>query len=73
MVVGILGGSRSGSDDVTNSCSKIVIEYSIPKLKCKNNFVYCTFETLPVMSLFGSEIPTITEPLELSIGCRFVK
>ncbi|CAB4433907.1 unnamed protein product [Rhizophagus irregularis] len=23
------------------------------------------------MSLFGSEIPTITEPLELSIGCHF--
>lgn len=26
---------------------------------------------MPVISLFGSEIPTITEPLELSIGRRF--
>ncbi|PKY62486.1 hypothetical protein RhiirA4_489021 [Rhizophagus irregularis] len=36
-----------------------------------NNFIYCTFEILPMMPLFGSEIPITTEPLELFIGCRF--
>ncbi|PKC60660.1 hypothetical protein RhiirA1_467723 [Rhizophagus irregularis] len=37
----------------------------------KNNFVYCTFETLTVITLFNSEIFIITNPLELSIGCHF--